>query len=216
MRDEQFRPTDAAVYLHVAPQKAKAIISELVKRGWLDVVPQKELPQWHRSKRAVFYELSIAGNGFAIARALRRIDRTNAEERLNAFIRRVQVVNENDEFCWYVDEVRVFGSYLDTSTADLGDIDISVALKKRPIIGRSIVEHGRQRARAAGKTIRGHFELLTYPEREVRRFLKNCDPYISIHDPFDLEELKPRSKLIYRAPLKDSVPRAARPPPPER
>lgn len=216
MGDHSFCAEDVAQNLRVTLAKAKSIVRRLVQRGWLELVPKNELSDVRRRKRTQFFERTIAGNSLAMARAMKRISRREASARLKALVKRAKAINADEEFGWYVKEVHLFGSYLDSSAADIGDIDLAIVLKPRPIIGRNLVEHGLKRAEASEKILRSYLQKITYAEREVRLRLKNRDPYISIHDTFDLDELKPKSKLIYRAPIKDSVPRAARQPTPEK
>ncbi len=211
MDSDGFQIGDVAKDLGISPKMAKTLVNDLVGRGWLDVKPKRELSLWQRRKRSTVYERTIAGNAFAISRAGNRISRSKAKERLDAFVQRIRAVNADDDYGWYVYEAYVFGSYLDPSTDDLGDVDVAITLRIRPIIGRNIVEHGKQRARAAGKIIRNFGHELTYCEREVRQVLKNGDRYISIDETSDLKELNATSKLLYRASRKDEKRRAARP-----
>ncbi len=196
--------------LRIKMKDARALVEELVRRGWLEKV-KKRLKD--RSK-VVWYERTVAGNAFANARAVRRISRVKAKSILAGFIDRVKAVNANDDYGAYVLEVRVFGSYLDPSVGDLGDIDLGLELARRPIIGRNIVAHSKERAKLSGRTSMSFFEEIFYSDIEVRRFLKARSPYISMHRLDDIEDIQAKSKLLYRAPKKDAKPREPRPPGP--
>ncbi|MBS0233453.1 MAG: hypothetical protein JSR99_08195 [Proteobacteria bacterium] len=209
---DSFRVEDIIRELRITAAKAKSVIRDLKRRGWLELVPKAKLSDRRRKERVQFFQLTIAGNAFAMARAAKRISRNEAGKRLNRFIQRIKAINANDDFGWYVDEARVFGSYLDKTVADLGDIDIALSLKWRLIIGRGKVEYSETRARASGKVINSFLRKITYAEYEVRLFLKNRDPYISIHDLSELVDIKAKSQLLYRAPKKDAKPRSARSP----
>ncbi len=196
--------------LRIKMKDARELVAELVRRGWLEKV--KKRPK-DRSK-VVWYERTVAGNAFAISRAVRRISRAKAQTILDAFMERVKAVNADDDLGYYVVEVRLFGSFLDPSVAEVGDIDLGVDFAKRPIIGRNIVTHSTERAKLSGRTSLNFFEELIFSETEVRRILKGRSPYISMHRLDDIEDIQAKSKLLYRAPKKDAKPREPRPPGP--
>jgi hypothetical protein len=206
-----FSVEDISRELDVAETKTKSVTRELKRRGWLEPVTKDELSDWHRTKRVRFFQLTVAGNGFAMARAVKRIGRKDADERLNRFVERIKVINRNEDYGWYVEEAQLFGSFLDETVADLGDIDIALTLRWRPIIGRERVAYSELRALTSGKVIKSYLLRLTYAEREVRPFLKNRDPYISIHELSEIEEIGSKSRVLYRAPKKDAKYRTARP-----
>ena len=111
---------DVAKYLRIRASRARALVAELVHRGWLEKASREKLTKWRRQRRTEFYCLTMAGNSFAIARAVRRIDRSKANHRLKAFVDRINTLNADDDYGWYVFEAYVFGSYLDSSAHRLG------------------------------------------------------------------------------------------------
>ncbi len=199
--------TDA---LRIKQKSARDLIAELVRRGWLEKV--RAMTPHARRRKIDYFEKTVTGNAFAISRAVRRISREKAESILKGFMDRVKAVNANDDFGWYVVEVRLFGSYLDPSFTDLGDIDLGVELARRPIIGREVVAHNKERARLSGRASLTFFQELTFAQSEVQKFLRSRSPYISMHRLDDIEDIKAKSKLLYRAPKKDATPRQHRQP----
>ncbi len=137
-----------------------------------------------------YFEATVAGNAFAISRAVRRISRAKAQSILKGFMDRVKAVNADDDFGWYVVEVRPFGSYLDPSFSDLGDVDLGIELARCPIIGRDVIAHNKECVKLSGRTSLTFFQELGFPELEVRRILKARSPYISMHRLDDIEDIK--------------------------
>ncbi|MFA5955069.1 hypothetical protein [Hyphomicrobium sp.] len=119
-------------------------------------------------------------------------------------------MNADDDFGWYVVEVRLFGSYLDPSFSDLGDIDLGIELARRPIIGRDVIAHNKERVKLSGRTSLTFFQELGFAELEVRRILKARSPYISTHRLDDIEDIKAKNQQLYRAPKKEAKPREHR------
>ena len=68
------------------------------------------------------------------ARLVPRLNRAKADKLLADFLRSVEEVNAHPDLLHWVTEVRVFGSYL-TNSDDLGDIDIAIRKKRRPVSG---------------------------------------------------------------------------------
>ncbi len=206
--DAEFTVAYVAEVLRIKPKTARAVMAELVSRGWVE---KAKLDRSADRRTAIYYETTVAGNAFRISRAIRRIPRAKAESILEAFLQRVRTVNADDDFGWYVVEVRVFGSYLDETFKDLGDIDLGIEYAMRPIIGRNIVTYSQERAKRSGRVSLTWFQILTFVQHEVRQFLKSRNPYISMHRLEDIEDIKAKSKLLYRAPKKDAKPRQPRP-----
>ena len=57
--------------------------------------------------------------------------RKRAEEVLNGLLDRVRAENEDDNGLFWIDRVEVFGSYLDPSKAEVGDVDVRVVYSHR-------------------------------------------------------------------------------------
>lgn len=146
----------------------------------------------HDERKKAFL-LTDLGSQLSNAMFAARISRARAEELLRAFLERVEAVNLRDELTHRVVAVRVFGSYL-SEAADLGDIDLAVALEPRR---SSHVEESLERAQNSGKSVRNYLEMLFYGENEVRQFLKKRHPHISIHAYGEPDKLNALSKVLY-------------------
>lgn len=166
---------------------AAELLIELLGRGWI---------YFDEDERR--YKRTREGARVAAAKAVPPLNRARAQIKLDGFISRVHVVNDDDDFGDFVDEVYVFGSFLDQSVDFLGDIDLAVSVHCRPIVGRSLIDYPRSRQVALGVT--GWFSDFSY--HEVMQYLKARDPYISIHGLARIQSLDTAMSLIYRAPDK--------------
>ena len=161
--------------------EVQAVVDEMTKRGWL-----------MKTKKGN-YECTPAGRSLALARLLSPIARAKADRIVADLIERAQAINANPDLITWVTQLRVFGSYNSTSD-DLGDVDVAFELKRRPI--NDWVSASQQRAKASGKNVSWITELY-YGEHEVKLLLKNRERYLSLHEVEELQRLKARSRLIY-------------------
>lgn len=171
----------------VRERDVKAVIMPWVEAGFVAVVKTDhpfETP----------YELTDLGRRLRNAKALKRIPRGRAEAIMKALLAKVQEVNATDDYAYVVDELRVFGSYLDPDAEDLGDIDVSAILELRR--DEDIVEANLRRARASGKVM-SYLDELNYGETEVKRALKKVSRHISLHSPHDLERIGAAYKAVF-------------------
>jgi predicted nucleotidyltransferase len=175
--------------LAVSEEQARKIARELLERGWIEREPQE-------GGDTAFYGVTAAGRALACAKAVPRIGRRKANQLLEAFVQRVDLVNSRDCLLHYVAEARLFGSYIDPLAEDLGDIDIAIRLLLRPVAGRDHAKYALKRADDLGKRTNRRFEATLYCANELRAVLVGRSPYISLHDMYDLEELKTASRLI--------------------
>jgi predicted nucleotidyltransferase len=146
------------------------------------------------------YKATAAGRALACAKAVPRIGRSKADQLVEAVVQRIGLVNSNDCLLRYVAEARLFGSYIDPSVEDLGDIDIAIRLELRPVNGRDHKEYAFQRADYLGKSTDSSFRARFHCESELRATLVGRSPYISLHDMSDLEEIKAASIPLSPAP----------------
>lgn len=75
------------------------------------------------------YELTMKGRALAMANA-KLIGRSTAERLVSEFLQRVEAVNNDPKFCFWIDEVLVFGSFL-TDSETLGDVDLGLLYTSR-------------------------------------------------------------------------------------
>jgi predicted transcriptional regulator/predicted nucleotidyltransferase len=111
----------AAVTLQLSHRRARELISELLRRGYIE-------PQ--RINRSKYYKRTLAGSIFSPASAAHPLTRKTAEHKVAEFIVRVHAVNATDYFLYRVKRVVIFGSYL-TEKQRINDIDIGLELVPR-------------------------------------------------------------------------------------
>ncbi len=183
-RHEESFPAEAiGEFFKVSGGRKQEIEEALVRAGY--VAP-------HESDKPR-YLITPLGLQLCNARFIPRISREKAEALLQSFLARVASINERDEFTHKVTGVRVFGSYL-TDKADLGDIDLAVAIEARR---KSHVNESMERANQSGKTIRSFLDRITFGRSEVRTLLKGGSPYLSIHEFDEVDELETPCKVLF-------------------
>ncbi|MFB9266889.1 hypothetical protein ACFFWD_27630 [Bradyrhizobium erythrophlei] len=139
------------------------------------------------------YLVTPLGLQLCNARFIPRISREKAEALLQSFLARMASINQRDELTHKVTGVRVFGRYL-TDKADLGDIDLAVAIKARR---KSHVKESIERANQSGKTICSFLDRISFGRSEVRKLLKGGSPYLSIHEFDEVDELGAPYKVLF-------------------
>ena len=119
-------------------------------------------------------------------RLVPRINRAKAEKLLADFLRSVEEVNAHPDLLHWVTEVRVFGSYL-TNSDDLGDIDIAIRKKRRPV-GGSFRDACAAMEEQNGRIVGTDRDMAFYLDLLVARLLKGGSRYISLHGVTELDE----------------------------
>jgi predicted nucleotidyltransferase len=172
--------------------KARKVVQELLERRWIERVPPPP-----RRKLPIYYRRTLLGGSVALAKAIKPLSRPKAEQILKEFLTRVDEVNARDELTHIVTRVRLFGSLLDRTKEDFGDIDLVMDIEQRPIPGRDLVKYSLERARQSGKRFNNYLQELFYGETEVRRLLKGGSRYLSFHRASDLQQTGAKSKVIF-------------------
>ena len=197
--DREFNAGAIRDRLKLDDQKSEVLVAEFLRRGWIEQIPRP-------SARIAWFCLTDDSISLAAAKAIRRITRAKAEQLLRDFMKRVHDVNDSDDFGVFVSDVYVFGSFLDPSANDLGDLDLAVSLHDRPIIGRQISRYEHERQEALG--VDGWFS--DFLVHEVNRYLKARQAHLSMHGVLRTKAAKIKMKLIFRAPKSERSPRKHR------
>ena len=174
---------------------AKQLIKQLIEDDYLILTKEKlgDICQ---------YELTETEKGrrFGIANASKPISRQKATQLLNELIERAKAINVNDEFVYFVESIKVFGSYLSDKDT-LGDLDIGVKLSRK-YENDNFSQHNQQRINLAitkGRNFNNYFEEISWPNREVILMLKGKQRGLSLHDEDEDEVLKiTETKLVYQ------------------
>jgi hypothetical protein len=126
---------------------------------------------------------------------IKRITRVKADLYVAELLQRADIINANPDLLYRVKRITAFGSYI-TDAADLGDIDIAVELENKVPAGQRS-EANRARAAASGQKNLSLNDELTFGEREVKRRLKNRNPYVSLILYNDFQRLNTPAKVIF-------------------
>ncbi len=165
--------------LELSPQKANKLLQELELRGYIErsrVIKQEQL--WRKT---------LKGSTLGLASAAKPVSRKTADRVFSEFMDRVKQVNSDPRFLMKVKKVVVFGSYLGDSPK-LNDIDIAVELdwkedhprfvgKKRP---QAVLDYAHE-AQTKGRRFNTFIDIISWPEDEVKLYLKSRSRTLSLH-----------------------------------
>ena len=193
--DKDYIEERVAMLLKQPKSVAKQIIKQLVSEDYLVL-------QNVKYGDVIQYEITETEKGrrFGIASADPSISRGKATQLLNELIERVKQVNATKDLIYYVETVKVFGSYLSTKDL-LGDLDVAVKLARK-YEGDKFMEENKKRSHLAiqkGRTFSNYFQELLWPHREVMLLLKTKKKGLSLHDEERDEVIhKTECKLVYQ------------------
>lgn len=172
--------------LRIARYHANDVIDDLHGLGFIEADPSKlQFP----------YKLTAKGLQLACARKIPRMSRAKADVELSGFMSRITQVNECDELAYYASEARIFGSYIDPSATDFGDLDIAVDLKFRSIHGRVHKDYVWARADILRDTRKSPYIVC---RNEVLRRLRGKSRYLSLCELGAPEQMGAAWKLLFR------------------
>jgi len=138
------------------------------------------------------------GNALAMASFAKPISRATAERLLAGLLERTKAWNANPDRLVSIDEVIVFGSYLDPTIDRLGDVDIAVTLSNWPEHQPHEIFNKRVRAysRASGRTFPSFVDELLWPEKEAVQHLRNRSTALRITTE-DIRNLTDKIRVVY-------------------
>jgi hypothetical protein len=125
-------------------ERGQAIFDGLVQQGFLK--PDDEGFDFYRS--------STKGRSLAQARFGRRLARAKATALLAQLVARAETINANPDLAHVVTELRLYGSLLNDTDGEVGDVDIAFALDDRPGIGSRVAASNARGRRQAGRAAR--------------------------------------------------------------
>lgn len=152
------------------------------------------------------YVVTEKGNALAQTKFVKRMNKEKADLIFQKFIDRVEEVNSNNTFLYYVKQLFLFGSYLDRSSDDFGDLDIAFVLERKIKDSNDFMAAQQKLVQDAcenGKVFSSIVEEVCYAETIVLKHLKSRSPYISLHRLSDVIELGAPYKQIY--PFSDEI-----------
>jgi predicted nucleotidyltransferase len=147
----------------------------------------------------VWWETTIKGNALAEASFRRPISRATAERHLDSVIERAMAYNADEKYIVGIVQIVVFGSYLDPEASRLGDLDLAIVTRERPVNhspAGDLSERSLDYADASGRQFNSFFDRLGWAEREVIQILRNRVPSISITRN-DVSTFTDRWEIVY-------------------
>ena len=180
--DSGWTITSLADHMDISPTHAEWLSEQLVEQKILE---RKPPPSWDKDPAPqIRYALGEYGTRFTLARMLKRIDRVKVDAILAELLKRVAQINANPELCYFVNEIRLFGSATSDNAKSFGDVDIAydLARRKRPPEYKDWHDWSHQRWKLVGRSNLNFMQQLYYAEHEVLRLLKGRNQYLSIHN----------------------------------
>lgn len=186
---------EVAAILDSSSTTARDVFEKLVLEKYLLFEKKK----WRDS---YYYEVTETemGRRLGVTRANAPISRAKADLLLKELLERVEKVNNNADFVYKVENVKVFGSYLSDKEI-LGDLDVAVKLVRK-LTGDDFISKSNERINLAyknGRTFSNYVEEIYWPNREVILQLKTRKKGLSLHDDEDEVLKKTESKIVYEA-----------------
>lgn len=153
----------------------RRLVDALAEQGYLE----REQP--HDGEDG-WWRLTVQGNALTNATAAKPVKRATAQRALDGLLERAQQVNDDASFAYQVDEVVVFGSFLDPDAEVVGDVDVAIGLSPR-YEGAELEQRSHERIQTAldaGRRFSSFFEELSWPQVEVLQLLKGRSRVLSI------------------------------------
>ncbi len=174
---------------------SKQVVEQLIREEYL--IYKKE-----KFGKTIQYQLEATEKGrqFGLATATEPISREKATQLLNQLVERAKTINSNNELVYFVESIKVFGSYLSDNDS-LGDLDVGVKLTRR-LESDEFTQQNQKRielARANGRSFSNYLDEIAWPHTEVMLMLKARKKGLSLHN----EEIDDviritKTKLVYQ------------------
>lgn len=191
-KDRPFSIRSVCYFLKVSKQKGNKIVRILLENDYIE--PDNHYP------KGPWWKTTLKGNSLSLASAARPLHRSTADRKINEFLDRVRIINNDDYYLYCVTKVIVFGSYL-SQEKRINDIDLAVELHpKDPDIEKHIELEDN---RLCELTMQGrHFsnivDKLFCARQEVLRFLKSRSRAIGLHETSDQILMRTKLRILYK------------------
>jgi len=100
---------------------------------------------------------------------------------LNELLNRAEQVNHDPYYLYYVKELIVFGSYVNTQNPKIHDLDIALDLEQKCDDREFVMKKSSERVRASGKSL-SFVDTIYYCYIETAKYLQNRSHILSLHD----------------------------------
>jgi len=179
-------------------KEPNSVAKEVVKR-----MIQEEYLFLKKVKYGVIYQFelieTIKGRRLGITKVNPPISREKATQLLTELIDRAKAINANDELVYFVESLKVFGSYLSDKEV-LGDLDVGIKLIRK-YDSDKFKQKSQQRSDLAienGRRFSNSTDELFWSETEVLILLKARQRGLSLHKEDEDEVFKvTETKLVY-------------------
>lgn len=175
VKDRPFARDSLAQLLGLADDVGTRLHEALVDQGYVERDPMAASDDdWWR--------LTVKGNALTNASAAKPVKRSTADRALQGLLERAREVNDDDGLVYQVDEIVVFGSYLDPEAEVVADVDIAIGLSPR-YQGDELEKRSKERINQAiqsGRRFSNFVEEVGWPQIEVLRHLKSGSRVLSL------------------------------------
>ena len=117
---ELVRHLKSQPYFERPLQAGRTLMRDLIRAGLL-------------KRNGKFIDVTEAGVSFSMKSLKRRITRKKADALVRRLLERVEAFNASDDEVVRITRVILFGSYLDPSVRNLGDVDVAFEYEYRPV-----------------------------------------------------------------------------------
>jgi predicted nucleotidyltransferase len=179
-----------AELLGIEPSEAANVVMRLADAGKMcRVDPFERSRTWHAESEAdspddslEYWGTTIAGNALAKARIGKPIPRAKAQELLDGLVDRARAINADPASPFLVARIAVFGSFVDETRSEVGDVDVHLVFERRVDGDRygELAEQAATAAEAGGRRFRSLIERLGHLDTEFRRFLRGASHRLDI------------------------------------
>lgn len=158
----------------ISQQLAKTRIEAFESEGYFEkLIDDGKKTRW---------QLTMKAATLSQASAAKKVKRATADQHYQAFLARIHEINFNDSYLYRVTKVALFGSYL-TGTGPVSDIDLFVWISRKPKFEADFTSIREQKTKeiiSEGRHFKDFIDDLSWPELDVREYLKNGSRVISI------------------------------------
>lgn len=176
-----------AEQLSVSERKARELLRGLEREGYFERNTQTRF-----ARRRFRWIPTIQGTALAGASARKPFKRATADRAFAGFLERLVKVQDNPGYLYDIERVTLFGSYLGTSPT-VSDIDLLVEYRCRHSdpdeFAHAIYKRGNDEIDRTGRQFNTLTDFLDWPITEIRMFLQNRSPVLSLQRLVDAEFL---------------------------
>lgn len=189
MDNSEWSPSHLARELGLTKTDAERVLAALVAEGYIEVT---------KRPRGGFCSGPAAPRLMNV-RFIKRIDRGKADALVAGLKERAGAINADDRYVQSVAELQVFGSYVDLSKADCGDVDVAYRrVVKSKYQNLNITDLSNLTREQFPQIRPRNFLIFLYLlEKVILQTLKGRSPYISLHPMAELVKIGVTGTTIF-------------------